>query len=223
MEKLNVNVNGNKKLRNTENVRFMIWNLPAVKTCPFATEMCKKSCYARKAERVYTQVLPSREKNLEASKRPDFVENMVYTIEKELASRKYTGKKVVFRIHESGDFYNLEYAAKWVAIARHFENNDKIVFLAYTKSLAYLIRAGYGTKEFPKNFVVRSSLWADTSTANRDYTELYEFPIYTALTRHDMDAERRNGRTFSECRCDDCATCGECWNAEKRDIICEIH
>lgn len=223
MERLNINVNGNKKLRNTENVRFMIWNLPAVKTCPFATEMCKKSCYARKAERVYPTVLPSREKNYIASLSDNFVENMIFTIEKELSSKKYNGKLAVFRIHESGDFYNLEYTKKWVKIARHFENNDKIVFLAYTKSLVYLIRAGYDTKEFPKNLVIRSSIWADTSTANNDYTELYNFPIYTALSRHDMTEKQNAGEKFTECRCDDCANCGKCWNNAEREIICEIH
>ena len=81
MKMLNVNINGNKKLINTDTVRFMIWNIPAVVTCPFATEHCKHFCYARKAERVYPQVLPAREKNLEESKSEDFVANMIYTIE----------------------------------------------------------------------------------------------------------------------------------------------
>lgn len=223
MEKLNVNINGNRKLRNTDKIRFIIWNLPAVKMCPFRTALCEKSCYARKAERVYPQVLPSRERNYQDSLQSDFVERMIYTIEKELSTKKYNGKLTVFRIHESGDFYNLEYTKKWVEIAKHFENNDKIVFLAYTKSLVYLIRAGYDAKEFPKNFVVRSSLWSDTSTANRDYTELYNFPIYTAFTRSQMNVEHANGHIFTECRCEDCANCGYCWNKEHKDIICEIH
>lgn len=223
MEKLNINVNGNKKLCNTENVRFIIWNLPAVKTCPFRTAMCEKACYARKAERVYPQVLPSRERNYNDSLGADFVDRMVYTIESELKSRKYTGKKVVFRIHESGDFYNQEYTEKWLAIARHFSDRDNLVFLAYTKSLVYLIRAGYGSEGFPHNLVIRSSLWADTSNVNRERTLKYGFPIYTALKRSQMDELKQGGNVFTECRCDDCATCGECWNAENRNIICEIH
>ena len=223
MKKLNVNTNGNKKLRNTENVRFIIWNLPAVKTCPFRTAMCEKSCYARKSERVYPSVLPSREKNFHESMQADFVENMIFTIEKELNSKKCQGKKVVFRIHESGDFYNLEYTRNWVEIARHFEHNSNIVFLAYTKSLLYLICAGYGEKNFPRNFVVRSSLWADTNERNKAYTNDYNFPIYTALSRDDMNAKQNNGDKFTECRCDDCASCGYCWNKEHNDIICEIH
>lgn len=223
MERLNINVNGNKKLRNTDALRFIIWNLPAVKTCPYRTPHCEKSCYARKAERVYPQVLPARELNYSQSLEPDFAENMIYTIETELSRKKYAGKKVVFRIHESGDFYSLEYARKWVKIARHFENRENLVFLAYTKSLICLTLCGYGTPDFPKNFVIRSSLWDDTTRENRERTAEYNFPVYTALSRSDMDAERANGHQFTECRCDDCAGCGHCWNTEHREIIVEIH
>lgn len=225
MEKLNVNTNGNRKLRNTDKIRFMIWNLPAVKTCPFRTAMCEKSCYARKAERVYPQVLPSRERNYTATLSPDFVENMIFTIEKELSTKKYNGKLTVFRIHESGDFYSLEYAQKWVTIARYFENNPQITFLAYTKSIRYFvdIAIGYGTPRFPSNLIIRSSLWADTTAKNYGLTYKYEFPIYTAFDRKTMDDMKTNGYTFTECRCDDCANCGYCWNKEHSEIICEIH
>ena len=223
MKKLNINTNGNKKLRNTDKIRFMIWNLPAMKTCPYSTEMCRKSCYARKAERCYPSVLPSRERNYEESTFDNFVENMIFTIESELNSKKYRGKVAVFRIHESGDFYNYEYARKWVSIARHFENRTDLVFLAYTKSLVYLVRLGYGLSGFPRNLVIRSSLWDDTGVYNRATTETFNFPVYTALTRSDMNEKLRNGERFTECRCDDCATCGKCWNPSERDIICEIH
>jgi hypothetical protein len=148
---------------------------------------------------------------------------MIFTIESELTRKKYAGKVVVFRIHESGDFYDYEYARKWVSIARHFENRENLVFLAYTKSLVYLVRLGYGLSGFPRNLVIRSSLWDDTGTYNRATTETFNFPIYTALSRSDMDAERANGHQFTECRCDDCAGCGHCWNAEHREIIVEIH
>lgn len=222
MEKLNVNVNGNRKLRNTDKIRFMIWNLPAVKTCPFRTAMCEKSCYARKAERVYPQVLPSREKNYNATLSPDFVDNMIFTIEKELSTKKYNGKLTIFRIHESGDFYNLEYAKKWVAIARHFENDRRIKFLAYTKSIIYFNIPGYNTL-LPDNFVLRSSLWKDTSPQYIELTEKMNLPIYTALTIPEMIEEKKNGHFFRVCKCDDCASCRMCWNSKIKDIICEIH
>jgi hypothetical protein len=168
-------------------------------------------------------VLPSRERNFEESKNPDFVENMIYTIETELTRKKYNGKQVVFRIHESGDFYNLEYTRKWVEIARHFSDRENLVFLAYTKSLWFTVACGYGSPAFPHNLVIRSSLWDDTTDENRILTEKHNFPIYTALSRSDMDNARAMGHDFTECRCDDCAGCGHCWSAEHREIIVEIH
>lgn len=218
-----MNINGNKKLQDSENIRFMIWNLPAVKTCPFRTERCEKSCYARKAERIYPQVLPSREANFRESLFNDFVGNMIFTIDHYLNSKAFSGKKCVFRIHESGDFYNIEYAEKWIKIARHFESDERIVFLAYTKSISYMISCGYGTKEFPENLVIRSSIWDDTCQKSLDLTRIFQFPIYTALTEEDMEKERDNGRKFSICTCENCSTCGKCWDASERDIIVKIH
>lgn len=220
---LNVNANGNRKLRNTENTRFIIWNLPAVKTCPFRTAMCEKSCYARKAERIYPQVLPAREQNYIESLSRDFVPNMIYTIETELNKKKYIGKTCVFRIHESGDFYNLEYTQKWIEIAKHFINNPDIIFLAYTKSIIYFINCGYGLSDFPQNLIVRSSLWKDTKNDKKELTFAYNFPIYTALTENEMKMEKENGRIFEKCNCEDCANCGMCWNSRYKEIICKIH
>ena len=218
MKKLNINVNGNKKLQNSDNVRFIIWNLPAVKTCPFRTPSCEKSCYARKAERVYPQVLPSREKNYSDSLEDDFTENMIYTLENELKSRKYNGKKVIFRIHESGDFYSKEYANKWVEIVKHFPD---VTFVAYTKSAVFF--PAYNSPVFPSNFVIRYSVWADTCVDMLLLAENQQFPIYTALTADDMEKERANGHVFAICKCDNCATCGLCWNKKAHDIICKIH
>ena len=223
MERLNVNTNGNKKLQNTDKIRFIIWNLPAVKTCPFRTALCEKSCYARKAERVYPSVLPSREKNYQASLQADFVENMIFTIEKELSSKKYNGKLAVFRIHESGDFYNMEYTEKWITIAKHFEKDTRIKFLAYTKSIIYFVNAGYGLPGFPENLIIRSSLWKDTKQDKVDITSVYNFPVYTALTEKEMIEEKQNGHIFSICKCDNCANCRLCWNSKVKDIICKIH
>ena len=54
---------GNEKLISDENTRFLIWSIPAVKTCPFRTEHCEEACYAVKAETAYPDVLPAREYN----------------------------------------------------------------------------------------------------------------------------------------------------------------
>lgn len=220
MKKLNVNINGNKKLQNTNNVRFMIWNLPAVKTCPFRTSMCEKSCYARKAERVYPQVLPSRERNFRDSLEDDFAGNMIYTVEALLNSRAYKGKTVYFRIHESGDFYNLEYAKKWVEVARHFSEDNRIIFEAYTKSISFMIAAGYGTPAWPTNFIIRASVWDDTKKDALKLIDSYNFQIYTAFPAQDFE---KLAKGYTECKCEDCATCGKCYKRDDHKIAVRIH
>lgn len=218
MKKLNININGNTKLKNTDKIRFMIWNLPAEVTCPYATELCKKSCYAKKAERIYKNVLPCREKNFLDSYEPEFVENMIYTIELYLNSKAFKGKKAIFRIHESGDFYINDYVTKWIDIAKHFENDNRIIFTTYTKSIIYFVNNGYNTEQFPKNFIVRSSLWSDTDITLNHITYNYNFPVFTAVKRFP-----ENNRYFTECRGFDCGTCLKCYNNHYKNIAVKIH
>lgn len=217
-----INWNGNKKLRNTESVLFGIFNLPAVKTCPFATEHCKSACYAKKAENFRPNVLPCRERNFEDSKKNTFVPDIIAQIEKTLKSKKAQGKKVLFRIHESGDFYNKEYTNKWIQIAKHFENDNRIVFLAYTKSLLYVIQCGYGLSDFPKNLIIRSSLWDDTKAENLERTKTFDIPIYTAFEKKEL-AEKIENEKYTECECKDCGECQKCYKATEKRIAVAIH
>lgn len=208
MKKLNVS-NGNKKLVSNESTRFIVWNLPSVKTCPYATEHCKASCYARKAERVYPTCLPSRERNFDESKKTDFVENMVYTIME--TAKRSKAKNIVVRIHESGDFYNREYANKWLEIANLCKADKRIKFIAYTKSFVY-----FDGVKLPKNFNLRASLWDDTTEAQKEIVSRNGWNIYAAVEQF------QSGDNFTRCRCKDCATCKKCWQNYK-DIRCEIH
>lgn len=109
---------GNRKLARG----VLIWNLPRLLTCPGAGQ-CVEYCYEKKIERIYPGVKVSRQRNLEFSKREDFVQRIVEYLRKR--------KERLVRIHESGDFYSRDYLEKWKEIARQV--NDKI-FLAYSKS-----------------------------------------------------------------------------------------
>ena len=207
---------GNKKLKESDRVGFLIWNIPAVVTCPFRTALCEAFCYAKKAENIYPDALPSRQKHFDISRLPDFVERMIFTIDAELSRPKYKNKKVVFRIHESGDFYNEEYAKKWLAIAKHYAGNDQIVFVAYTKSVRY-----FDGVDLPNNFFLLASVWADTTPENLEIIRRNNFRIYTAFKGAELENAIKNG--YSLCRCDDCAGCGKCWNNYINNITCEIH
>lgn len=200
--------NGNKKLVSNSETRFVVWNLPAVTTCPYRTAMCEKACYALKAERVYPGCRPSRERNFEESRKEDFVDRMTYTILK--VRKASNAKTVVVRIHESGDFYNKEYAEKWLAIINACKG-ENIKFIAYTKSFPY-----FDGIDLPKAFALRASVWADTKKEHLETISRNNWNIYTAVERFEV------GDSFTRCRCADCATCGKCWKNYK-DIRCEIH
>lgn len=210
---------GNKKLVPNERTKFLIFNLPSVSTCPFANE-CKIWCYAKKAERAYPNCLKARERNFAISKEPDFVERMIFTIEAYLSKPSYqNAKKVVVRIHESGDFYDQMYANKWLQIAEHFKKNKKVVFMAYTKSLVFFCNSIYSEepKPIPCNMTIRFSLANDTEYHYKRLADCWGFPTYSAVENF------TNEPKHEQCRCSDCATCGKCWNKKVKSIVCEIH
>ena len=199
----------NKKLVPNEKTAFIIWNLPAIKTCPYACPNCKAACYARKAEQAYPDCLPARERNFKDSLKADFVDRMTKTI---LTIAKGTRKQeIIVRIHESGDFYNKEYTDKWLAIMDNCKIDKRIKFIAYTKSFPY-----FDGVKLPKNFSLRASVWNDTKPEMLEIIRRNNWNIYTAVEKFET------GDKFTRCRCSDCATCGKCWKNYK-DIRCEIH
>lgn len=205
----------NKKLQSDEHVLFLIWNIPAIVTCPYRTAHCEAACYAVKAEKQYPDVIPCRTRNFEFSRTEYFVPAMIRFITLKLKGLK-KGRKIFFRIHESGDFYNVFYAAKWVEIAKHFSNDDRIVFLAYTKSIVM-----FDKMDVPTNMIIRSSLWDDTKAELVEYTNAHDMPIYTAADA-DVVAQMVKAGWF-KCECENCATCRACYSSLIKKIVCVIH
>jgi len=203
--------NGNKKLVSDHNVRYIVWNIPAVVTCPFRTAHCEASCYARKAERNYPDCLPCRYSNLDASKEKEFINNMIMLIEDILKRPSYkAAKKIVYRIHESGDFYSQEYFNKWLKIAEHFQDNKKLVFVAYTKSVNFV-------HDIPVNMVIRYSVWDDTKPEQIARAAALSLPIYTAVAKFQEEPARE------KCACINCSTCFKCFSKKFEILKCEIH
>lgn len=204
---------GNRKLKPNKKVKFLIFNLPSIKTCPFATDNCKSLCYARKAEKAYPNCIKARERNFEATKKDDFVDRMIFTILAYLGKPSYQkSETVVVRIHESGDFYNKEYTNKWVQIAEFFADYPKVIFMAYTKSIRF-----FDGVTIPNNMVVRFSLWDDTKEEEKALAEKMGLPIYSAVDRFANESNR------NRCFCLDCGTCGKCWQKSIDLLLCEIH
>lgn len=204
---------GNKKLQPDNRIKYIIWNLPAVITCPFSTALCRKYCYAKKAETgARPSVKPARMRNYKQSKKDCFPYYMIFTILCNLNRKSYiNAETVVIRIHESGDFYNRDYVKKWLRVARFFSYDNRVVFMAYTKSIEY-----FNGLKVPDNMIIRFSLWDDTASEQKALAEKMRLPIYTAVERFTDE------KPVNRCLCKNCSTCQKCWsNIDK--LICEIH
>lgn len=211
---------GNKKLTPNTKVKYMIFNLPAVKTCPFRTSACESACYARKAEKCYPSVLPARERNFNASLHESFVAEMVEYIENMLKSPSYSkANHVIFRIHESGDFYSQEYVNKWKMIIDYFKPVKKLHFVAYTKSIEFF-RGGNYWKNM-ENVTLIHSIWNDTAKDTVLEIVSNNLKYYTAV-----ESFTENGIPEKErCYCKNCSTCFKCFtnNPIYNNLHCEIH
>jgi len=202
---------GNRKLKSTTNEKFLIFNLPAEITCPYATDMCKNLCYAKKAQRLYPQVLPCRQTNLEEVKKPEFIHNMIQTIESHISKKSWQGKKVYFRWHESGDFFNADYFNQACIIARCFPD---IAFCAYTKSLPIVAKF---EGLIPDNLVIRFSIFPDTKWTHCKQAIELGIPTFHAVNKGYIEGENDvfcNG---------DCSICKMCYSNNQNTILCNMH
>lgn len=206
---------GNKKLIETVTEYFLIWSLPAVSTCHWRTKQCEFYCYAKKAEAMYPDCLPCRERNLEESKKENFVPDMIKVIQWNLQRPSKKGKQCYFRIHESGDFYSLEYLKSWIQIAKYFPN---VIFTAYTKAINLIELV---INDIPSNFVIRYSVWSDTDPEQIAKAEKLNLPIYTAYTE-DVLEKKVQQENFTKCDCK-CENCKKCYSLEFKKIAVAIH
>ena len=219
---------GNMKLKSkTGEHAFLIFNLPAIKTCPEATQNCKRLCYARKAERIYPNALQARENNYIASLKSDFVANMNTIICGYMELSKNKNIPVYFRIHEAGDFYSPEYFNKWVNImvmCKHFKN---LHFNFYTKSIDFISEYFSSYEQFKANIPncgINISVWDDSPEKIHNFINSGKWPVYTASTAELMpELLRMPGN--KKCTCKDCARCRMCLYPHNSPFtkICEIH
>ena len=199
----------NSKLIPNLETAFIIFSLPRIITCPFATAMCKRKCYVAFEERFYDNVLPARLRNYEISKSPAFVPLLTDRI-RSIANR-CRKERVIVRIHEGGDFYNQEYTDKWLEIINNLSDDKRVKFVAYTKSFQF-----FDGISIPSNFALRASLWADTAPEQLAIVLRNGWATYSAVESFSSNDQ------FTHCRCENCATCNFCWQ-NYQDIRCLIH
>jgi hypothetical protein len=112
------------------------FGLPAGKaySCPGATSVCEKVCYAGKLEKVYKGVRNILVTNFEQLLNADLVEKanlLDEMIQDFKADCEKRNAEKLFRIHWDGDFYDKEYTQAWRMV---IHNNTDVQFWAYTRS-----------------------------------------------------------------------------------------
>lgn len=147
----------NAKMKRSGGGKFALYNfgIPAFRsasgeaTCPNAGA-CAAGCYARQGAYNWPTVKAAYEARYQATKNAaSFYLAMVDEIKRVLKSTDRDGKRLVIRIHDSGDFYSREYFNTWIGIIQTF---PRVTFYAYTKQVEML-----RNEALPENFKLNFS------------------------------------------------------------------
>ena len=114
------------------------FGLPAGKafSCPGATPLCEKVCYAGRIEKQYKNFLAVMLSNFDALKNASYLDMVSMLSAMMLEFIAECEKKSVpqfFRIHHDGDFFSRDYAAAWNSVIALFPS---VTFWVYTRSFA---------------------------------------------------------------------------------------
>ena len=118
-------------------------------SCPNAGK-CREFCYARKARFNCRTVKTKRTDALRLTQNLPLFETIMVG---EISSYLFEDdRQLWYRIHDSGDFYDLPYARAWFAIIRQF---PQVRFYAYTKMVSMFESV---KEEIPENLYIVYSL-----------------------------------------------------------------
>lgn len=222
---------GNGKLLDYDNdetgekFRYAQFNTRAILDCPFRSAGCEAVCYATKENHQFPSVKDSRSRSFEESKREDFSLRMEYTIRYHLNTKRYKGTIMVIRIHESGDFYSLQYLRKWIRIWKSLEN-EPVLFVFYTKSFPFFLMLTEEEKDVVRRMMkagkLAMNLSIDDTTSKAQmiaYLDmLKQFPLANTYRVTETATEDDD-----KCDCANCAKCGACNKAQGKEKVVEIH
>lgn len=194
----------NSKMKITSkltSVSLFNFGIPAFKsetgltTCPNASR-CAVGCYARTGTYRFKKSIKAYEERLAATLRDDFALVMAAAIKQKLKRNK----KVMIRIHDSGDFYNESYLMTWCKI---MDGLPEVKFYAYTKQVS-LMKKFKALCLLPENFTIIYSYggkedalintWGDRHSLVFETNEQLKAAGYVNTTENDMNALGKNKR-----------------------------
>ncbi len=172
------------------------FSLTPIKSCPnckycFQTEY-KLQCYAVKAYKQYTNVKTAWDENLYLAENFPGVQCM------DIVKYLDKTKKVFFRIHVSGDFFDQRYLNMWIWITKQFKH---IKFLAFTKAF----KLDYSN--IPKNMKIIYSIMPNMP-----------MPIKKGSRAYCGNIPKTNKHKVRSCP-GNCESCGMCWNLENNESV----
>lgn len=213
--------------------RYAQCNTRARIDCPFKSAGCEAICYATKGNHVFPDVKASRERSYLETRRADFSDAMIYTIETEKESKRYADAVMLIRVHESGDFYSVQYLRAWVRIWKHFTERTNgrtpdIRFPLYTKSFPFFNMLSDAEKD-----VIRAAMAAgvlaisastdDTTTPAQRLALLQMLRDFPLLNIYHCTENPDSVQYDNLCDCANCAKCGTCNKATGRKTVVHIH
>ncbi len=208
-----------------EKFRYAQFNTRAIEDCPFRSEGCEAVCYATKGNHQFPSVKESRSRSYETSKRNDFPALMEYTIRYHMTTKRYKGNVMIIRIHESGDFYSLQYLRKWIQIWKDLEN-EPVLFVFYTKSFPFFLMLTEEEKNVIRRMMKAGKLAMnlsidDTTDAKQKVAYLDMVAAFPLANTYRVT--EKVSATDDKCDCSNCAKCGACNNARGKEKVVEIH
>lgn len=150
------------------------FGLPSGKnySCPNATSICEKICYAGKLEKIYKGVRENLLHNWNLLKHADritMVELLDQMINEFISDCDKRNAEKKFRIHWDGDFFSEEYTEAWrLVITKHSD----VQFWVYT-------RVPSAIKILQKTLLTNLSLYFSTDDENKEEAEnLLDYSVY---------------------------------------------
>lgn len=216
---------GNAKLKENEyGEGFIIWNLIGKITCNGKTKLCSKYCY-NMSRQTWKNLTPK-------------ISNLIFslldvfepTINKVILTVTTRYKKTYFRIHEDGDYYNMEYFNKWLNILKV---NTNIQFTAYTKEPKLLGQINDLNNQY-NNLVLRYSIMEDTSKHILETIQQNNIPCYVVMGKKPFkmcsEKEKREIKELENqivnlpetCK-KSCKYCKECYKLNINRIFTTMH
>ena len=225
-------LHGNNKLKDFDDVengvkyRYAQFNTRALLDCPFKTAGCSAVCYGTKGNHNFPDVKQSRENSRKESRREDFTDAMLYTIKVEKQSRRYENAIMLIRIHETGDFYSLQYLRKWVNVWR--ENIDGVRYVFYTKSFPFFLMLTEEEKEVINKAIENGRLamnlsMDDTTTIEQKTAYLNMLKTFPKANTYYCTEHVDEIQHDAVCDCANCAKCGTCNKGTGRRTVVKIH